>query len=182
MTKTRYLGSMVCSIMAMLFLTYGLPVTGYAASTGQDPGSGDDQSASKPDWMLPPSYRYDPSSTSDPFVPFIRKEEPITLKPEKREPGQPLTPLQKIEVTQLKAIGILWYPEGTKETLAMVQLPDGKGFVLHKGMRIGRHNGIVDEITPEAIIVKERGVDILGRKKTRDVLIKLHTQKGDRND
>jgi type IV pilus assembly protein PilP len=139
-------------------------------------------SSDRPQWMEPSSYRYDPATRSDPFVPFIRKEEPVTFQNEEAQSNRPLTPLEKIEVTQLRVIGILWYPEGQKQTMAMVQLPDGKGFVLHKGMRVGRHNGIVDEITPEAIIVREQGRDILGKPTSRDVLIKLHRKQGVQND
>ncbi len=132
--------------------------------------------------MQPSPYRYDPEAGSDPFVPFIRKEEPVMLQSEEAQPTRPLTPLEKIDVTQLRAVGILWYPEGEKQSMAMVQLPDGKGFVLHKGMHVGRRNGIVDEITPEAIIVREEGRDILGKQTSRDVLITLHRKQGVPND
>ena len=131
-----------------------------------------------PQWMRVSSYRYNPANKPDPFIPFIRKEEPIELRPLETAPARQLGPLEKVDVTQLQAIGILWYPRGDKESLGMVQLPDGKGFVLKKGMRIGRRNGIVDNITPEAIIVRERGLDILGKEKTRDVRIRLHSEKG----
>ncbi|MFA6810941.1 MAG: pilus assembly protein PilP [Desulfoplanes sp.] len=130
-----------------------------------------------PAWMQASSYRYDPTNKPDPFIPFIRKEEPQKLRPLETVPPRQLGPLEKIDVTQLQVIGILWYPQGDKEALGMVQLPDGKGFVLEKGMYLGRRNGIVDNITPEAIIVKERGLDIFGKEKTQDVRIRLHSEK-----
>ena len=137
----------------------------------------------KPEWMKIPSYRYDSANKPDPFIPFISKEEVQTLRPLETKPDRPLSPLEKIDATQLKAIGILWYAaDENKESLAMVQLPDGKGFVLKKGMRVGRKNGVVDIITPEAIVVKERGLDMLGKEQTRDVLIKLHSKKRAQND
>ena len=146
------------------------------------PGQSRAVSSQRPQWMEPSSYRYDPATRSDPFVPFIRKEEPVIFQSDEAQPNRALTPLEKVEVTQLRAIGILWYPQGEKQTMAMVQLPDGKGFVLHTGMRVGRHNGVVEEITPEAIIVREKGRDILGKPTSRDVLIKLHRKQGVQND
>ncbi|GAU09675.1 hypothetical protein DPF_2406 [Desulfoplanes formicivorans] len=156
----------------------------FVHAEGQVPGHEEAPSLSgeMPAWMQPSSYRYDPLVTTDPFVPFIRKEEPPALQAEEVPLSRPLTPLEKIDVTQLTAVGIVWYPAGNKQSMAMVQLPDGKGFVLRKGMRVGRHNGVVDTITPEAIIVREQGRDIFGKQITRDVLIKLHRKQGVQHD
>ncbi len=158
--------------------------TGFAKGRDADPGTNDTANATAeiPEWMQPASYRYDPKDKPDPFVSFIRKEEAQALRPLETKPDRPLTPLEKIDATQLKAIGILWYPGKENTSLAMVQLPDGKGFVLKKGMRVGRRNGVVDAITPEAIVVKERGLDMFGKEQTRDVLIKLHSKKKAQND
>jgi type IV pilus assembly protein PilP len=140
-------------------------------------------SGQMPAWMQPSPYRYDPLIATDPFVPFIRKEEPPALQAEDAPPSRPRTPQEKIDVTQLTAVGIVWYPQGSKQqSMAMVQLPDGKGFIVHKGMRVGRHNGIVEAITPEAIIVREQGRDILGKRTSREVLIKLHRKQGAQHD
>jgi type IV pilus assembly protein PilP len=175
------------NILWALLIAWGIGIwgpgmVGHAEAQVPAPDEARADSLQRPPWMEPSSYRYDPSNRSDPFVPFIRKEEPAAFQSEETQPTRSLTPLEKIEVTQLRAIGILWYPEGEKQTMAMVQLPDGKGFVLHKGMRVGRNNGIVEEITPEAIVVREQGRDILGKPISRDVLIKLHRKQGVQND
>lgn len=173
----------ICSIVMMLAVVWCLAVPAVQSIAGQKEESGalpevQNATGPLPEWMQVSSYRYDPTNKPDPFIPFIRKEEPMELRPLETTPPRQLGPLEKVDVTQLQAIGILWYPEGDRESLGMVQLPDGKGFVLRKGMRIGRRNGIVDTITPEAIIVREKGLDILGKEKTRDVRIRLHSEKG----
>lgn len=183
MGRTSPLRHVVWMVLTVWSMGSWIPgaVTCAGAQT-QTSGQVRDGSSQRPQWMEPSSYRYDPARRSDPFVPFIRKEEPVVFQGEEDQPDRPLTPLEQVEVTQLKAIGILWYPRGEQQTMAMVQLTDGKGFVLHKGMRVGRHGGVVEEITPEAIVVREQGRDILGKPISRDVLIKLHRKQGVQND
>ncbi|PIE68889.1 MAG: hypothetical protein CSA21_04965 [Deltaproteobacteria bacterium] len=159
-------------------------VRGYAqpASSESSPEKVTNAALEQPAWMRPPPYHYDPANKADPFVPFIRKEEPAVLQPEESLPDRPLTPLEQIEVTHLRLIGVLWYPQGGEETKAMLQLPDGKGVIVQKATRVGKHKGVVIEITPEAVIVREQGQDILGNRISRDVRMQLHNNQGAQHD
>lgn len=130
-----------------------------------------------PEWIKPPAFRYDPKGKVDPFVPFINKvNERLTAK--KRKKGT-LSPLERVDVTQLKVIGILWEPENPNQARAMVELPDGKGFLLEKGMVVGRNEGKVVKITPDTIIVEEEVANIFGEVEKKKVALKLHPKKGE---
>jgi type IV pilus assembly protein PilP len=60
--------------------------------------------------------------------------------------------------------------------MAMVQTPDGNGYAVQRGARIGNNNGIVSAITEKAIIVEERVTDIYGKKQVREYAKPLHVK------
>jgi type IV pilus assembly protein PilP len=45
---------------------------------------------------------------------------------------------------------------------AMVVAPDGKSYVLAKGVKIGKNNGVVIEINSDAVRVEEKYYDFSG--------------------
>jgi type IV pilus assembly protein PilP len=67
-------------------------------------------------------------------------------------------------VAELTVIGIVWDKFGY---VAMVQTPDGKGYTVRPGTRIGNNNGVVRSITDKAVIIEERFTDIYGKKQVR---------------
>lgn len=84
-----------------------------------------------------------------------------------------LPPLQRVTVAELTVIGIVW---GGFGYMAMVQTPDGNGYAVQRGARIGNNNGIVSAITEKAIIVEERVTDIYGKKQVREYAKPLHVK------
>ena len=86
-----------------------------------------------------------------------------------------MTPLQKFDLEQLRLIGVI---VGRGEPRAMVISPDGKSFILKKGIKIGKNNGSVYDITTEAVLVNERYFDFTGEVKSRIQEIKLPKQGG----
>lgn len=84
-----------------------------------------------------------------------------------------LPPLQRTPVAELTVIGIVW---GGFGYMAMVQTPDGKGYTVQRGARIGNNNGIVSAITEKAVIVEERFTDIYGKKQVREYAKPLHVK------
>ncbi len=116
------------------------------------PAQGDEQSPPEPDWMQVKAPQYNPEGLQDPFVPFVMPEEPPDALPA-LERLRPLTPLERVELGQLRLVGTMQSPE--KEIMAMVELPDGKGFMLHEGTRIGPNQGEVVEIHPDRVVVRE---------------------------
>jgi hypothetical protein len=64
----------------------------------------------------------------------------------------PHTPLQKVDLSQLKLSGIIRASSGHK---AMVEEASGKGYVIEKGTFIGINCGRVAQILKDRIIVDE---------------------------
>lgn len=112
----------------------------------------------------PKPYVYDPVGRRDPFKPLV------TVKP--KSPGlvdtAPLTPLQKFDIGQFRLIGVII---GKGEPRAMVIAPDGKSYILRRGVLIGKNSGTVVEINPTAVLVKERYYDFTGvvRESTQEI-------------
>ena len=111
---------------------------------------------------------YDPSGRRDPFLPILQSGEQDAL-------DSRLPPLQRVGLTELSLIAVLW---GNYGYTAMVQTPDGKGYSIRRGTRIGPNNGVVSSITERGIIVQERFTDVYGNKQEREYLKLLHPKEG----
>lgn len=137
-----------------------------------------------PHWLqIPDGYVYRPADKPDPFRPFVRPAPPVIgagFQP--LVPARPLTPLEQVEVAQLRVVGILWKHDQAASALAMVEMPDGKGYVLRPGVSVGRKGGVVQAITPEKIIIEEKGLDLVGRPVSREVVLLLHPHLGDEHE
>jgi type IV pilus assembly protein PilP len=101
----------------------------------------------------PPGYEYDPTGRREPFEPLIKDvipedEDPI-LPP---DPEEQRMPLQKFEVNQLKITGIVM---GSFGDYARVIAPDGKSYTVNVGTLVGTHEGEVNSITDNAVVVRE---------------------------
>jgi type IV pilus assembly protein PilP len=100
----------------------------------------------------------------DPFEPLV-KAEPVpvsvsmAIKKKKSKRRIPRTPLEMVDLSQLKLTGIIRAPSGNK---AMVEEASGKGYVIAKGTYIGIHSGRVIQILNDRVIVEEEVEDSLG--------------------
>ncbi len=118
---------------------------------------------------------YDPRGGVDPFVPFIKKKEPKpgpTPKPERMNK----TPLEMIDIDQLQLVGIIRAPSGN---MALVELADGKGYIIHKGEGIGINDGHVAEILADKVVVEEKGVDSHNEPITKERLMEIQKPPGE---
>ena len=97
---------------------------------------------------------YDPSGRRDPFAPVI-----LDLQPGRIDENLP--PLQRVALTELNLIAIVW---GAYGYTAMVQTPEGHGYTVRRGTRVGQNNGVVSAVTERGIIVQERFTDVYGKK------------------
>lgn len=111
---------------------------------------------------------YDPSGRRDPFAPVVQE-----LQPGKADVNLP--PLQRVTLTELNLIAIVW---GAYGYTAMVQTPEGHGYTVRRGTRIGQNNGVVSAITERGIIVQERFTDVYGKKQEREYVKLLHPKEG----
>ena len=116
-------------------------------------------------------YSYNPKGKRDPFKPFISK---ATVGKSKGR-GERLTPLQRYNFSQLKLIGIIWRND---KNMAMVEDPEGRGYVLKKGTLLGENNGRVINILKDRVIIEEVYRNNSGKIKTRTASLKLHNAEG----
>lgn len=117
---------------------------------------------------LSPLGGYDPAGRRDPFAPVLSQLAPGQIDPT-------LPPLQRVGLTDMNLIAVIW---GAYGYTAMVQTPDGNGYTVRKGTRMGPNNGVVSAITEKGIIVQERFTDVYGRKQEREYVKLLHSKEG----
>ena len=113
-------------------------------------------------------FGYDPSGRRDPFAPVVQELQPGKL-------DTTLPPLQRVTLTELNLIAIVW---GAYGYTAMVQTPEGHGYTVRRGTRIGQNSGVVSAITERGIIVQERFTDVYGKKQEREYVKLLHPKEG----
>ena len=120
---------------------------------------------------------YDPMGKIDPFEPLF-KEKPVSVKKKesKKKKRIPRTPLERIDLSQLKLVGIILSPSGN---MALVEESSGKGYVIKKGTYIGTNAGKVVKINQEKVIVEEEFEDDFGKVNTRKRKIKLPKPPGE---
>lgn len=102
-----------------------------------------------------PEFSYVVKGRRDPFVPLTSIRRPIQAQ----EIKEPETPLQSYDLPQFRLIGLI---VGRGEPKAMVVAPDGKSYLLSKGLKIGKNNGVILDITSESIVVEEKYYDFSG--------------------
>lgn len=117
-------------------------------------------------------FVYQRGGRSDPFRPFVSAER---IKREEALEEKELTGMQIFEPGQLTLVAIVFIG---KEPRAMVQDAVGKGYIIKKGMEIGRY-GIVENIIPNKVLIKEK-IPMRNRKdkiKTVEMVLKKEGEK-----
>lgn len=104
-----------------------------------------------------PVFRYVVNNRRDPFTSLFAVREPL------KNDVEPLTPLQKFGVKELRLTAIV---AGKGQTRAMIIAPDKKAYVLVVGIKVGRNQGYVKEITVDEVVVEERFRDFSGDIRT----------------
>jgi type IV pilus assembly protein PilP len=119
---------------------------------------------------------YLPEGKIDPFSPLFRSKPAAEPEEEKapaeaaapkqvREKRVPRTPLEKVDLSQLKLVAIITAESGNR---ALVEDGTGKGYVLRPGTYIGINGGIVKRIQPDRVIVEEEAEDLYGNVSLRE--------------
>ncbi len=107
------------------------------------------------------TFSYNPSAKRDPFLPYGAD---ITDGPCGSTP---------IECTALVKLKLALVIDTGKEKRAMVETPDGRGYSVVIGSKIGNANGEVVDIKPDKVIVLEQSVDLAGKKNERTFELRL---------
>ena len=113
--------------------------------------------ALKPEPAAAKTMLYNPEGKIDPFAPLFREEKLAAGDREAMGMGKagiciPHTPLQKVDLSQLKLVGIIRASSGNR---AMVEEASGRGYVIKKGTFIGINCGRVGQILKDRVIVDE---------------------------
>ncbi len=114
----------------------------------------------------------------DPFASIFRDQ--FSAFPDqsdrKKKKRIPLTPIEKVDLSQLKLVGIIFASSGNK---ALVEDASGKGFVIKKGTRIGINSGRVIKILKARVVVEEEAESILGKTSLVKRELKLQKPPGE---
>jgi type IV pilus assembly protein PilP len=116
-----------------------------------------------------PVFRYVTNDRRDPFTSLMVVREPLQTD------AEPKTPLQKFGVKELRLTAIV---SGMGQTRAMVIAPDKKAYILTVGIKVGRNQGYVKEITTDEVVVEEQFRDFSGGVRTEVKRITLSRGEG----
>ena len=108
---------------------------------------------------------YNPKGRINPFEPLFKDEPEVAPVMAKKKRRVPRTPLERIDLGQLKLVGIIMASSGNR---ALVQEASGKGYIIKEGTFIGLHSGKVTEIKKDRVVIKEEADDYVGTQKMRN--------------
>ncbi len=63
--------------------------------------------------------------------------------------------------------------------MALVELPNGKGYVLRIGTKVGCNDGRVIRIGNDFVIIQEKGINIFGKEVTKKIVLKIIRPQGE---
>lgn len=135
-----------------------------------------------PKWVQPPDFEYTPQDNPDPFQRFLEIGDQQQEEEDSEKASKKLTPLERVQPNQVELKGIMWYPENPEGAMALVELPNGKGYVLKQDTKIGGNKGRVKNILPNKVIIEQEVTNILGKKETETVVLKLQNSSGENNE
>ncbi len=137
----------------------------------------DSQIAALLNVQAPPPYN--PKGKVDPFAPLLRDESAAVAAGKltaKSDPNRPKTPLEKIDLGQLKLVAIITAQVGNR---ALVEESSGKGYIIKEGTYIGLNSGKVVGIKADKVLVEEEFEDIYGKTVTQKKEITLPKPPGE---
>jgi len=152
-----------------------LSLDGHPQQSGM--AAADSQIAALLNIQAPPPYN--PKGKVDPFAPLLRDEAAAVAGGKltaKGDPNRPKTPLEKIDLGQLKLVAIITAQLGNR---ALVEESSGKGYIIKEGTYIGLNSGKVVGIKADKVLVEEEFEDIYGKTVTQKKEITLPKPPGE---
>jgi type IV pilus assembly protein PilP len=147
------------------------------ADSQQSGMAGADSLAALLNIQAPPPYN--PKGKADPFEPLLRDESAAAAVAKlraKTDSSRPKTPLEKIDLGQLKLVAIITALNGNR---ALVEESSGKGYIIKEGTYIGLNSGKVVGIKADKVLVEEEFEDIYGKSITQKKEITLPKPPGE---
>jgi len=121
--------------------------------------------------------RYNPKGKVDPFEPLFKQTTVVAKSSKKkRKKRVPRTPLERIDLSQLRLVAIVLAKSGNR---AMVEESTGKGYIISKGTYIGTNAGKVTNIQKHRVVVAEEVEDVMGNVSIRKTELKLPKPPGE---
>jgi Tfp pilus assembly protein PilP len=111
-------------------------------------------------------YQYLARTVRSPFMPPEEVRSDITGSTD-------LPDLQRYPLGDFTLVGIVWSPA---KRIAMVATPDGKGYSVRVGSRIGTADGKVRRISRDAVIIEEFRTDVFGETKKYETVLALRPE------
>ena len=171
------------ALQTLLLLTLAGGVAGCASDEPARQAPAPTKAAAKPTAVkLPPpeapaeaaaptesKFVYQVEGRRDPFLPLLAFKGKASLGREFENP------LEAYDLFQFQLKGVI---VGFGEPKAIVVAPDGKSYILRKGLRIGKSSGIIREISRERVLVEERYQDVTGATRTNIQEIQVPKREG----
>ena len=114
---------------------------------------------------------YDRTNLRDPFRSFEWERKEIAARNENMVGG----PLEQFDVSQLSVIAVVWK---TGSARALVEDPTGQSYIIGRGTRIGKNDGMVTEIDDNLVVVNETYEDYLGKITKKDIEMRIRRSEG----
>ena len=134
-----------------------------------------------------PPFVYRAENKRDPFQPplvwMARFSPDKTISADESEVDESKTVkrdkefLETFQLDSIKLVAILFKVEG-QNPAAMVEDPEGKGHVIHRGNYLGVHEGRVIQINDGEVVIEEPLPGRYGPKGTRTMTLRLHKEEG----
>ncbi len=118
----------------------------------------------------PSTFEYSAVGKRDPFWSFYKEES----RPGAGKTELPSSPLQMFEIDQLKLVAVIF---GVAQPKAMVEAPDGKGYIVQLGTLVGKNFGRVARISHNEVVVTEEFRDGKGAKGVNTIHLTLEKDK-----
>jgi type IV pilus assembly protein PilP len=84
-------------------------------------------------------------------------------------------PLEQFDVSQLSLVAVVWK---TGSARALVEDPAGQSYIIAKGTRVGKNDGLVTEIDDNLVVVNETYEDYLGNVTKKDIEMRIRRSEG----
>jgi len=112
---------------------------------------------------------YDRTNMRDPFRSFEWERRELAM--------QDIVggPLEQFDVSQLSVIAVVWK---TGSARALVEDPAGQSYIIGKGTRIGKNEGMVTDIDDNLVVVNEIYEDYLGNVTKKDIEMRIRRSEG----
>lgn len=129
------------------------------------------------DWV--PNNKRDPFRSPDLTQTALKADtkaaKPLVRRVKRRTPR---TELEKFELDQIKVVATI---TGVANPVAMLEGPDGQGFVVRRGTTLGRNGGRITRIYSSGIVISEVTRDNAGKRLINRVMIRIKRKSGDKS-